>query len=77
MGLGFAAAGVIGGVALFCQGGFAGTGRQGDGPARAGHLGQHGGQPCREVARRIGFLANFDHRRGEANNVNGMHEMGV
>ena len=51
------APGGIGGAALFGEGWLALGGRQGDGPARAGRLGQQRGEPRRQVARRLRLVA--------------------
>ena len=67
----------VGGVALLGQGWLARGGGEGDGPARAGGLGQQGGELGRQVARGVGLRPQFDHRRGEAHQVHRVQQMGV
>ena len=74
---GGAAPGGVGGGALLSEGRFAGGGGQGDGPAGAGGVLQQAGEPGGEVAGGVRFRAEFDDARGEADQVDGMDEVGV
>ena len=67
----------VGGIALRGDGGLAGRLGHGDGPASARRLRQQGGEAGGQIARRIRFGPQLDHRRGEANQMDGVQQLGV